>query len=193
MPSIIQAPWRRLGGLLVLSLLLASCATAPSFKSLEPTLEANGHYIPNVPFIPQVESRCGPAALTMVLNFWGTKLSELEVESQTYVPALHGALISDLRDYAQRQGFRATVYSSSLDDLRDRILKNEPLILLLDLGFGFYQKPHYLVAIGYHEGKKVLIAHSGRAENQVIPWDKLASEWARMNFLALLVLPKDHP
>ena len=187
------APWRKLGGSLLILLILSACATAPRFRDLRADLEARGHYIPNVPFIPQEESRCGPAALAMALNFWGGKVSEEEVAKETFLPALRGALISDLRAFSECKGFRATSYSSSPDDLRFRISKNEPLILLLDLGRGSYQKPHYILAIGFHEGKDVLIAHSGRKENQVIPYDKLISQWAKMNYLALLVVPQDHP
>jgi len=194
MSSPIQrAPWRKLGGSLLVSLFALSCATAPCFWDLRADLEACGHYIPGIPFIPQEESRCGPAALAMVLQYWGAKVSEDEVAKETFLPALRGTLISDLRVFSERKGFRATSYSSSPDDLRFRISKNEPLILLLDLGRGSYQKPHYILAIGFHEGKGVLIAHSGRNENQVIPYDKLISRWARMNYLALLVVPQDHP
>jgi ABC-type bacteriocin/lantibiotic exporter with double-glycine peptidase domain len=188
-----RAPWRKLGGSLIPLLILSACATAPRFRDLQPDLEARGHYIPNVPFIPQEESRCGPAALTMALNYWGAKVSEEEVASETYLPALRGSLISDLRTFAERKGFRATSYSSSLDDLRYHISKNEPLILLLDLGRGYYQKPHYILAVGFHEGRGVLIAHSGRNGNQVIPYDKLISQWSKMNYLALLVVPRDRP
>jgi ABC-type bacteriocin/lantibiotic exporter with double-glycine peptidase domain len=188
-----RAPWRKLGGSLITLLILSACATAPRFRDLRADLEARGHYVPNVPFIPQEESLCGPAALAMVLQYWGAKVSEDEVAKETFLPALRGALISDLRAFSERRGFRATSYSSSPDDLRFRISKNEPLILLLDLGRGSYQKPHYILAIGFHEGKGVFIAHSGRNENQVIPYDKLISQWARMNYLALLVVPQDHP
>ncbi len=186
------APWRKLGGFLLVSLLALSCATVPRFRDLREDLEASGHFIPGIPFIPQEESRCGPAALAMVLQYWGVKVSGEEVARETFLPALRGVLISDLRAFAERRGFRATSYSSSPDDLRFRISKNEPLILLLDLGRGSYQKPHYILAIGFHEGKGVLIAHSGRNENRVIPFDKLISQWARMNYLALLVVPQDH-
>ena len=188
-----RVPWRKLGGSLIALLILSACATAPRFRDLQPDLEAHGHYIPNVPFVPQEESRCGPAALTMVLNYWGAKVSEDEVARETYLPALRGALISDLRTFAERRGFRATSYSSSPDDLRFRISKNEPLILLLDLGRGAYQKPHYILALGFHEGKGLLIAHSGRNANQVLPFDRVTAQWAKMNYLALLVVPQDHP
>lgn len=187
------APWRKLGGLFLLGFLALSCASMLRFQDLQPTLEIQGHYIANVPFIPQEESRCGPAALAMVLNYWGTKVSEEEVVKETYLPALRGVLISDLKAFAERKGFRATSYSSSPDDLRFRISKNEPLILLLDLGRGAYQKPHYILAIGFHEGKGLLIAHSGRNANQVLPFDRVTAQWAKMNYLALLVVPQDHP
>jgi ABC-type bacteriocin/lantibiotic exporter with double-glycine peptidase domain len=194
MPSLARtAPWRKPGGLFLLGFLALSCASMLSFQDLQPTLESQGHYISHVPFIPQEESRCGPAALTMVLNYWGTKVSEKEIAKETYLPALRGVLISDLKAFAERKGFRATSYSSSPDDLRFRISKNEPLILLLDLGRGAYQKPHYILAIGFHEGKSLLIAHSGRNANQVLSFDRVTAQWAKMNYLALLVVPQDHP
>jgi hypothetical protein len=127
----------------------------------------------------------------MVLRYWGAAVSEEEIASETYLPALRGALLSDLKAFALRRGFRATSYASSPDDLRFRISKNEPLILLLDLGRGIFQKPHYVLAIGFHEGKGVFIVHSGRNENQLMPYEKLAAQWAKMNYLALLVLPGD--
>lgn len=129
----------------------------------------------------------------MVLKYWGSTVGEEEIANQTYLPALRGVLISDLKAFAERRGFRATSYSSSPDDLRYRISKNEPLILLLDLGRGAYQKPHYLLAIGFHEGKSLLIVHSGRNANQLLPFDRVTAQWAKMNYLALRVVPQDHP
>jgi len=175
---------------LIVCTAIPCCATTPSFQSLQPTLDPQGHYISDVPFISQKKDRCGPAALAMVLRYWGAKVSEKDVAREVYLPLLQGALLSDLRAYAEQRGFKAHSYMSGMDDLRYRITRNEPLILLLDLGGESVERPHYVVAIGFQEAKKLLIIHSGRKENQVCSYKKILNQWAKMNYLALLVQPK---
>jgi len=64
------------------------------------------------------------------------------------------------------------------------ILSGEPVILLVDLGTWVWSRPHYLIAYGVTE--EGVVAHSGRTEGVVIPYDTLEAQWAKMGHLAIV-------
>jgi len=76
-----------------------------------------------VPIVRQARERCGPAALTMVLRWYGADSVGAREADQAYDPALRGALITDLAAAARRTGasgstgsapFASTFASSSV-------------------------------------------------------------------------------
>jgi ABC-type bacteriocin/lantibiotic exporter with double-glycine peptidase domain len=137
-----------------------------------------------VPFLPQEEDTCGPSSLAMLLRFHGKDASTRELVEETRTAGLRGTLITDLAAAARRRGLPAEVTALDMPGLRRRILAGEPAVLLVDLGAWAWSRPHYLVAFGVTpEG---VVAHSGRREGAVIPYDALDAQWARMGRLAIV-------
>lgn len=126
----------------------------------------------------------------MVMNFYKVEISEDSIAKETYLPALKGSLITDLANYAKEHGFEAKIYSGSLDDIRFQIQKEHPLILLIEQGRGPVHRGHFILVIGYDDKHSVLIVNSGRKENHLISYSTVASQWKRMNYMTLFVLPK---
>lgn len=48
-----------------------------------------GYYIPDVPFVIQKPYWCGPACLSMVLQYWGVNVSQGEIAAEIYDPETH--------------------------------------------------------------------------------------------------------
>jgi len=141
--------------------------------------------IPGVPFLPQEEDTCGPSSLAMLLRFRGKNATTAEIVAETRTAGLRGTLITDLAAAARRRGLPAEVTDLDLTGLRKRIAEGEPVILLVDLGTWVWSRPHYLLAYGVTpEG---VVANSGRTEGEVIPYDVLDAEWAKMGRLAIVV------
>jgi ABC-type bacteriocin/lantibiotic exporter with double-glycine peptidase domain len=175
-----------LGGALLVSGGCAAGRTA-AIPAL-PAAAGETRIIEGVPFLPQEEETCGPSSLAMLLRFHGKEAATRELVEETRTAGLRGTLITDLAAAARRRGVEAGVADLDLPGLRRRILAGEPVILLVDLGTWVWSRPHYLVAYGVTaEG---VVAHSGRSEATVIPYDSLESQWAKMGHLAIVVPPE---
>lgn len=148
-----------------------------------------GHYISSVPFFYQEDRHCGPAALASVLRYYGDLASQEVIAKELFSPELKGSLISDLENFARRRGFYTHIYMGSLSDLKLHIERNEPIIILIDNGFAAYQRPHYLVAVGYSEERRLIIVHTGTEADALWSYERLESAWTRMNHLSLAILP----
>ena len=57
-----------------------------------------------VPFFPQEEYQCGPAALATVLNWSGVSVTPTELAPQVYLPERQGSLQLALIGAARRHG-----------------------------------------------------------------------------------------
>ncbi|HBO83857.1 MAG TPA: peptidase C39 [Deltaproteobacteria bacterium] len=150
-----------------------------------------GHYIKDVPFIPQEELYCGPASLAMVLNFYGFKITQEEIAKEIYMPKLKGTLNIDLLTFAKQKGFAAKYYIGNLDDLKANISRNMPVILFVDLGYDFYPVRHYMAAIGFDHEKGIIIAHSGKERDKIFSNKELLKVWEKTSFGTLLITPPE--
>ena len=148
-------------------------------------------YIKGVPFYPQEDFYCGPAALSSILNFYGLMTSQEEIAKEVYVPKLKGSLTIDLLNYAKRNGFHVTFYKGSLEDLKKNIKARRPLILFLNLGSDFFPVGHYLVVVGIDDSEENITTYSGREKNKVYSFEALIKAWKRTGYGTLQVLPKD--
>jgi ABC-type bacteriocin/lantibiotic exporter with double-glycine peptidase domain len=165
--------------------------TGKNFSALRPGLETRGHYIENVPFYPQSDSTCGPAALAGVLAYWGRPATVDEISAGVYLPKLRGTLPMDMEAYARNAGFETVSSSGSLQDLKAHIRTGEPVICLLDAGFGLYRRPHYLIVIGFDDVNALLINHDGRNANSVVGYEAFDKAWTRAGRWMLVIKPKE--
>ncbi|MBI5888938.1 MAG: C39 family peptidase [Deltaproteobacteria bacterium] len=148
-----------------------------------------GAFIKDVPFYPQNDSMCGPAAIASVAGFYGDKVTLGEAARGVYLAKLKGTLPVDLLIYAKEKGFNAEYYQGGFKDLKARISEGRPLILFLNLGFESYPVGHYITAVGFDDGLKAVIAHSGMNREEVFTYERLAIMWEKTGYAALLVTP----
>lgn len=178
--------------LFILCLLAVSCS-GPGRDALLKDISADpsaGSYIKGVPFFPQNEYMCGPAALASVIGYWGGKAGMKDVAKEVYEEKLKGTLPLDLFLYAKEKGFDAVYYKGSLADLKEKIDGGTPLILFLNLGYETYPVGHYIVVVGYSERSMAVMAHSATTEEEVFTYDDLLESWSKTGFSTLLVRPR---
>jgi hypothetical protein len=108
---------RLFAGLLVLG--LAGCGSLPQVEALRserdklpPRAE-----LKDVPFFPQEEYQCGPAALATVLKAGGVDITPEALAEQVYLPTRQGSLQIELLAAARRQERIAYELAPSLPDL----------------------------------------------------------------------------
>ena len=150
-----------------------------------------GAVIPNVPFVKQKYRLCGPAALTSVFRYYGRDADQDEIAENVYTPELKGSLISDMKHYAEENGFVAVTNNGDLEAVTILIDENKPVILLVDKGKLGLNVQHYYVVFGYNPGKNLFLVHDGKKNGSEISYSKLDKEWKRMNRLMLVINYED--
>lgn len=143
-----------------------------------------------VPFFPQNEYKCGPAAMASVLSFWGALTTIEDASVAVYQEKIKGSLPIDLFLYAKEKGFEADYYKGSMADLKKNIDAGVPLILFLNLGFTIYPIGHYVVVTGYDDTRRLVTAHSDMTMNEDFDYDALTDAWKKNDFATLRIKPK---
>ena len=179
----------RAAGALLLGALVG-CATEShrlldSAGGLPPRAEVAG-----VPFFPQEEAYCGPAALATVLGWSGLAVTQDEVAAQVYTPGRAGTLRSDVVAAARRHD-RLAVPVTRLADLAAEIAAGHPVLVFQNLGLGWFPVWHYAVAVGYDLEEGYVVLRSGREPRRLTPLPTFERTWARGGHWGLVVLPPD--
>jgi len=143
-----------------------------------------------VPIVAQAPERCGPAALTMVLRYYGAPDTAVAEAERAYDPVLHGTLITDLAAAARRAGFDAVISTPSEDSLRALLTQRVPPVLLYLRGVGPMVRQHYGVLVGWDPDREHVIVHEGGPTAQRISAGGLLRRWRAAGGQALVVRPR---
>lgn len=171
--------------------LLAGCASRAAYAPLKAaaTPPEASHRIGNVPFFENDADQCGPAALSSLLSYWGYPTRPEALRKELYIQRLRGSLPTDLVQAARVRGFRAELVSGDLDSLKAELRAGHPMIALLNLGYRFLPRGHYVVVTGYDDGKKGLYAHSGMRKDQFMSYGSFRRKWERADRCLIRILP----
>jgi tetratricopeptide (TPR) repeat protein len=142
-----------------------------------------------VPFFPQSEYQCGPAALATALASFGVKVTPDELVSQVYLPARKGSLQVEMLAAARRHGLVSYQLAPQLEDVLREIAAGTPVILLQNLGLG--DGWHYAVAVGYDYESGEIVLRSGVTEREVLPFTVNELVWKRSGYWAMVAVPPE--
>ena len=142
-----------------------------------------------VPFFPQSDYQCGPAALATALASFGVKVTPDDLVSQVYLPERKGSLQIEMLAAARRHGLVSYQLAPRLEDVLRELADGTPVILLQNLGFrdGW----HYAVAVGYDYDSGEIILRSGVKQREVLPFTMNEFVWMRSGYWAMVALPPD--
>ncbi len=144
-----------------------------------------------VPFFPQEDYQCGPAALATTLVESGVKVTPQDLVAQVYVPERQGSLQVEMLATPRRYGIVSYQLAPRLDDLLREVAAGNPVIVLQNNGFGFFPVWHYAVVTGYDYPKGELYLRSGEKPRLSIPFTLLEYTWKKSNYWAMVTLPPD--
>ncbi len=176
---------------LVLITFLYGCAGSmsrqwsPPFNDIAPL-----HHISSVPFFPQTDYQCGPAALAMTLVWSGVSTDSDRLSGTVYTPSLKGSLQPAMIGAARRHGRVAYVLSSP-GELLAEVAAGNPVIVLQNLGLAWVPVWHYAVVIGYDGDSDVVTLHSGETPGKELSMRVFDNTWSRSDYWGLLTLPPD--
>lgn len=171
-------------------LLLGGCAT-PQVAMLDarwPTELPARVELSQVPFFPQEDYECGPAALAMVANAAGVKVTPDVLVDQVYLPGRQGSLQPEMLAATRRQGLLAYPLKPKIEDVLREVTAGHPVLVFQNLSFPVYPVWHYAVVMGYDRERHVLLLHSGRTARMEISWFAFERTWARGQYWAMLAL-----
>lgn len=169
--------------------LLAGC-TSPgpllpliTRQALPPSVELSG-----VPFFPQVEYQCGPAALATMLGASGLDVAPADLVAEVYVPGRQGSFQLELIAATRRRGRLAYVLPQSLESILEQVAAGIPVLVLQKLGAGPWPGWHYAVVVGYDAREDRLVLRSGDRERVEFDSRRFLMTWDRADRWALVAL-----
>lgn len=177
----------------LITLLLSGCAGMfPQTAALREALPAGLPQrveLKSVPFFPQTEYQCGPAALATALAAAGVKVTPEDLVSQVYLPERKGSLQVEMLAAARRHGMVSYLLRPRFEDLLREVAAGNPVVVLQDLSpFGSW---HYAVAVGYDYDEGKLILRSGEDERLLLSFPMHEFTWMRSGYWAMVAVPPD--
>jgi tetratricopeptide (TPR) repeat protein len=142
-----------------------------------------------VPFFPQDEYQCGPAALATAMAAAGVKITPQELVPEVYLPERKGSLQIEMLAAARRHGLVSYQLAPSFVDLLREVAAGTPVIVLQNLGLS--EGWHYAVVVGYSTERLELILRSGETERSIMPFTLNEIAWRRSGYWAMVAVPPD--
>lgn len=139
-----------------------------------------------MPFFPQTEYQCGPAALATVLAHAGADVDADMLVSEVYVEGLRGSLQAELLGATRRHGFIPYVIAPEPDALLAELAARRPVLVLQNLGVERIPVWHYAVVIGA-DGQEVIL-RSGTEERRIESGSRFLRSWQRGSSWAFVVI-----
>lgn len=160
--------------------------------SAEPTGSITRRVHLNVPFFPDDADQCGPATLASMLTYWGIPSDPRTLKDEIYLRRLRGTLPIDLLLAAQARGLQAEGAGGTLDRMKTELAADRPVVALLNLGWTFYPRGHYVVVTGFDEQQQGVYLHSGMARDVFVPYPVFLNNWEKTGRWMLQIRPATH-
>ncbi|MDE1464494.1 PA2778 family cysteine peptidase [Spartinivicinus poritis] len=183
---------RHLLGIFIL-LALTGCASNGFIKQMD-ELPADSFYqveLEQVPFFPQTEYHCGPAALATVLSYWQVPVVPDDLVDEVYTPAKQGSFQVELVAATRQRGLLAYEMKGSLQQLLAEITAGHPVLVMLNLGYSWYPQWHYAVVVGFEWSEKQVVLRSEQHKRYKMPLALFGKTWSRAKYWGLVALPPD--
>jgi hypothetical protein len=188
--AIARARW---AAAMLLAALLSGCALVPQTVALRtawPEGVPHRVVVNAVPFFPQDEFQCGPAALATVLRHAGVAVTPQDLVKDVWLPERRGSLQLEMLAAARRHQRVAYRIAPSYAELLREVAAGHPVIVLQDIG-PLFTEWHYAVVHGFDYGSGTLYLRSGTTERLELPFTAFERTWMKGTYWAMVALPPD--
>lgn len=179
----------RRAGVLLACLALAACSVTPwvddESATRPPQVELAG-----VPFHPQAEYQCGPAALATVFGAAGVDTTPAGLVDAVYLPKRRGTLQVEMLAATRRQGLLPYVLPPRLGAILDEVAAGHPVLVLQKTGIAPLADWHYAVVVGYDLAAGEVVLRSGGERRQIMSLGAFSASWQRAGQWAFVALPE---
>ncbi|MGE0557587.1 MAG: PA2778 family cysteine peptidase [Burkholderiales bacterium] len=176
----------------LLSILLFAGCAAPQTGALRmqaPAGLATQAELAAVPFFPQKEFQCGPAALATVLAYSGVAASPETLMPQVYLPGREGSLQTEMLAATRRHHRVAYQVAPRLENVLIEVAAGNPVIVLQNLAFNLAPLWHYAVVVGYDREREEIVLRSGVTRRLTMTFSTFERTWARGGHWSMVALP----
>ena len=151
---------RAAAGLVLAAALLSGCSVNPDWQLARGEAPV-APVLLGVPFHPQTDYQCGPAALATVLGASGVAITPEALVPQVYLPGREGSLQLELVAATRRAGRIPYPVASGPEALLDEVRAGRPVLVLQNLLVGTVPRWHYAVVVGIDPARNRLLLNSG--------------------------------
>lgn len=183
----------RLGVLLLLGFVLTACSHTPQTNQLNQTaFEPRQAELEDVPFFPQTQYQCGPAALATVMQYRGIDILPEALTDQVYIPEKKGSLQIEMVAASRKQGLMPYPLAPNMEDLLTEVAAGNPVLVMQNLGYNWKPFWHYAVVVGFDIDSRELILRSGETKRWQTTLKTFERTWARTEHWALVIVQPEN-
>jgi tetratricopeptide (TPR) repeat protein len=149
-----------------------------------------------VPFFPQDDYQCGPAALATAMHAAGSDVALQSLVDEVWLPSRKGSLQLEMVAAPRRHGLVSYRLAASYPDLLREVAAGHPVLVLQDVGLmsPFLSEWHYAVVNGFDYATGTIYLRSGKNPRQAMPFSYFERTWLPGRYWAMVVTrPDDIP
>ncbi len=175
--------------LLLNSILISGCTTVADHLLPKQPQDQASDIVLQVPFFDQAAFYSGPAALSMVANFYILPIRPGKLHRFKSSPNKTGGLQLEMLATAREIGLQSYHQANDIDSLFNAIDQQRPVIVLQNLAIDAYPVWHYAVVVGYSADRNFVLLHSGRHEYYRAARKTFENTWSRASNWSLMLSP----
>ena len=141
-----------------------------------------------IPFYPQERFQCGPAALATLLESSGIRTSPEALTQQVYLPERKGSLQIELLAATRAAGRIPYPIDGTMAAVTAELQAGRPVLVLQNLGTGWYPRWHYAVIVGLNPESDDVILRSGITRRHITSVDTFVRTWGRGEYWGFVAL-----
>lgn len=170
---------------------LAACVATPQSDALRtaaPSALAGQVLLDAVPFYPQEDYQCGPAALATVLQSVDVDVLPDALVSQVYIPSRRGSLQLEMLSATRRYARIPYELPAQLNDVLAEVDAGRPVLVMQNLGLARMPQWHYAVVVGYDLSDNTITLRSGLIRDYTVSMRVFERTWQRAEHWAVVAL-----
>ncbi len=175
---------------LLLICLLSACARSPLLGPGALHLPVRVE-LTDVPFFPQDDYQCGPAALATVLVNEGVPTTPGALKDKVFLPGRQGSLQVELVAAARAQGQLVYPLEPRLDAVLEEVAAGNPVLVMQNLAFERWPQWHFAVIVGYDHEQQSLVLRSGTTRQLQTSFVSFMRTWHRAGRWAVVTAPPE--
>ncbi|HSN70597.1 MAG TPA: PA2778 family cysteine peptidase [Steroidobacteraceae bacterium] len=178
----------RFGATLLASILAGCASTGPALDEIaDPAMPVRVE-LADVPFHPQADQQCGPAALATVLNYASVPTTPAALSPLVFLPVRGGSLQVELKAAARRFDRLPYQIEPHPGAILEQLADGRPVLVLQNLGLASRPVWHFAVVVGYDLDRDELVLRSGTDERLTMSARSFLRSWDRADRWALVIV-----